>query len=817
MMRFLAAILSLLILCSATISPPVNIEGIKASMQRLNESLEKAQETASEIDARFQIADAAETNAADALDKGLADLSELSAQYKSLYDEAVEIVRQRGLINLYVQELTSAKELIVRTSSIINPYSQEICQQSEEISKERDELKAGKIIDAIYKIEQEAARQAQKSPDLVAKAQKAYQKLIGLRDKMLAFANKLDALGEILDKLAAIPAEVKNNIEKASKELDKALPRAKYLELSADKNQKSIAEMEKQLDALSMTSTQTLQMRRQLDGLKDTLEKSVKNSQERIDKLKQSLTSLDERENRFELNLTQMNDRYNLLATPYLKQTLNLAVESSLSAKDILNSVTSARDSILQDISAITECKEQSLISFRRLVQLNLPDLTGKTVEEAVTIVKGMGLNVNILQTVQASSRALSRHVKSQNPSPGTKLKLGGKVDLIVYEEYAPIVIPDVRGLPVRSAESTLTRLELNIQSMPDIPAPAKNKSFTVFSQEPQAGARGNPGDTVTLNFYTEYEDQYQVPDLSGLTRDEAIARLKSYLLKGDVHAGERAPSKSLEGKVYAQHPDAGVKIPVSVPVVFLIYGTFQPMVPKILDMNIEQGGQALINAGLIPVPIEGEAAPREDLQGIIYLQVPREGTRLDPEGNVKITYYTKKASSEEAENPYFVACRNFIPIVDQDSKVTGKRISADDVRFVYSDKPVFLAIEDSGLTFYPRDFFKTNKQLSTALVILGKDLRTGETHQFDGALLLEVSNIYTSREQLVKAYPGATNISDKELLGLIRFNRNDGRFGNIVIRDSIQLSWSGGPLMEGWSAKAKEANLNLFKDVLTP
>lgn len=112
-----------------------------------------------------------------------------------------------------------------------------------------------------------------------------------------------------------------------------------------------------------------------------------------------------------------------------------------------------------------------------------------------------------------------------------------------------PTLVPDVAGLTVEEAEKVLQYAGFTTEVHGDGPV--------VTGQFPTAGARIRPGSKVVLvtggATITESVETVEVPDVTGLTRNEAAAALTSVGLRLDAHG---------EGVAVEQEPPPGDEAP---------------------------------------------------------------------------------------------------------------------------------------------------------------------------------------------------------------------------------------------------------------
>lgn len=132
---------------------------------------------------------------------------------------------------------------------------------------------------------------------------------------------------------------------------------------------------------------------------------------------------------------------------------------------------------------------------------LILPDVRGKSVEEARSILESQGLKVG--RVVEVSHSNLPRgYVISQNPQPQTEVALGGSVHLLVSagrgSEPEEVSVPDVVGLRLEEAREVLARSGLVVGEIEEVTSPNR-PTGVVIEQSPDAQELLSRGGSVRL------------------------------------------------------------------------------------------------------------------------------------------------------------------------------------------------------------------------------------------------------------------------------------------------------------------------------
>ena len=186
--------------------------------------------------------------------------------------------------------------------------------------------------------------------------------------------------------------------------------------------------------------------------------------------------------------------------------------------------------------------------------QYQLPDLAGKTLDQAQDAILGIKLTYG--KAVGRWSDTVPKgEVIASDPAAGTTLRPGTSVDVFVSRGRQPVEVADWRGKDADRAESTLERAGLQVETDSryddDVPA------GLVISQSPDAGTL-HKGDTLTL-LVSRGPELVGVPSLRAWGVDAAKDKLESLGFK--VETAHAAAYLGL-GYVYSTSPGGGKKVP---------------------------------------------------------------------------------------------------------------------------------------------------------------------------------------------------------------------------------------------------------------
>ena len=242
-----------------------------------------------------------------------------------------------------------------------------------------------------------------------------------------------------------------------------------------------------------------------------------------------------------------------------------------------------------------------------------VPDVTNLAQEEAVALLEKAGLDYTIRE--KETSDHNPGLVLDQSPSAGTSLEKGAKVTITVSVSSEKVTMPDVVSMYKDDAQTTLESMGLKVRFKNEF-----NDEYDedrVISSSPEAGKEVKVGATVTLTVSKGKKDEnVTVPDLSGMTYNEAVNAIKTAKLTvGSV--SEEYSDYVTEGYVTWQGIDAGSEVAEGTEINFGVSkgkesgggetGTATVYLPSDSPFGHDLGGGAPLNAGTITMIVTYE------------------------------------------------------------------------------------------------------------------------------------------------------------------------------------------------------------------
>jgi serine/threonine-protein kinase len=250
-----------------------------------------------------------------------------------------------------------------------------------------------------------------------------------------------------------------------------------------------------------------------------------------------------------------------------------------------------------------------------------VPRVTGKQLVEARALLERAGFEV---ATERVQSSQPFDQVVDQDPNAKEEADEGSTVTLEVSGGPGDVLVPPVENLRVNQAIEELEDAGLDVTIDREFSEKVK-KDFAIRTV-PREGTEVTKGTRVRL-LVSQGREQVTVPDVTGLSRESAEARLRDEGLEPEVQEQE---SDEQEGEVISQSPSGGTELARGETVTITVStGRPQVDVPDVVGMTEEQAAARLNSAGLTPDRQERAVTdPTQD--GVVIEQRPGAGTRVD-------------------------------------------------------------------------------------------------------------------------------------------------------------------------------------------
>ena len=184
-----------------------------------------------------------------------------------------------------------------------------------------------------------------------------------------------------------------------------------------------------------------------------------------------------------------------------------------------------------------------------------VPDLIGKTEAEAQELCASV--NIGMTYKGEEASTQEKGKISFQDPVAGTKVAKNSTVNYYLSKGSESITLTDMFGQNGASAQETLESQGLTVQINKIYPDESQSSMVDigcVLDTEPAAGTTVKAGDTVTLTISRgiNYGDSVQVPDVTGMEKNDAIAKLGKFI---NINVEMQMSTDVAEGTVISQDP----------------------------------------------------------------------------------------------------------------------------------------------------------------------------------------------------------------------------------------------------------------------
>ncbi|MBZ8177303.1 Stk1 family PASTA domain-containing Ser/Thr kinase [Corynebacterium sp. 3HC-13] len=189
-----------------------------------------------------------------------------------------------------------------------------------------------------------------------------------------------------------------------------------------------------------------------------------------------------------------------------------------------------------------------------------VPDLRGKTTEEAAGLLAKAELQLDSSVREEPDDKTPQGQVSQQDPAAGSKISKGSRVRITVSSGPERVRVPDISGMSWDKARGILEDLGLHPQ--PNY-VDSREAEGTVVSSA-ASGQELRRGDTITVDVSNGM--LIAMPDIGRMTQAQAVQALRNAGWQGSasqLRAGDivRTPAITDEGKIADFSPQAGADV----------------------------------------------------------------------------------------------------------------------------------------------------------------------------------------------------------------------------------------------------------------
>jgi eukaryotic-like serine/threonine-protein kinase len=187
-----------------------------------------------------------------------------------------------------------------------------------------------------------------------------------------------------------------------------------------------------------------------------------------------------------------------------------------------------------------------------------VPALTGKEVVQTLTLLTDLGLNTKVKGS-EYHSDVPKHHIVSQDPDPGSEIKKGRDVRIVISKGPRTVVLPNLIGMGLPQARLLLENNDLQPGRISSVSDPTYAKE-EILSQHPAPGTVGTRGHSVDLLVgIGPAPRMIPMVDLRGLDLNQAIAEIeRHHLTTGSIRsmdAGEFTDDTVMDHTPAAGYP----------------------------------------------------------------------------------------------------------------------------------------------------------------------------------------------------------------------------------------------------------------------
>lgn len=183
-----------------------------------------------------------------------------------------------------------------------------------------------------------------------------------------------------------------------------------------------------------------------------------------------------------------------------------------------------------------------------------VPALTGKTPDEAASLLEQRGLKLGEQNTQETSDSSLVGTIISSTPAAGVDAPGGSAVSVVVGTKQTTVAVPDVNGQSEDQAKSTLANSGFTSVQTQNVDGGGQEGS--VVGTNPAAGTRVAPGTTITLQI--SRGNKVQMPNVVGQSVNDAVDQLRSAGIRNYQLQATQVNDSSQNNRVIQTDPSAG-------------------------------------------------------------------------------------------------------------------------------------------------------------------------------------------------------------------------------------------------------------------
>jgi len=192
--------------------------------------------------------------------------------------------------------------------------------------------------------------------------------------------------------------------------------------------------------------------------------------------------------------------------------------------------------------------------------EVEVPDLIGKTQEEAQRILEAQRLVLRAAMGKRFNETIPEGRILDQNPKPGSRLKTNRSVRILLSLGPRRFPVPNLVGTSLRAAQLTLGQRGFAIGRTLYAHTGDGEPSTVVYQYPPPGSQEGSDPSVNVLISLGLLEQYYIMPDLLGQSADLVESKIQAEGFRLDKVTMRRYPGAP-GGVVIQQKPQAGYRV----------------------------------------------------------------------------------------------------------------------------------------------------------------------------------------------------------------------------------------------------------------
>ena len=280
---------------------------------------------------------------------------------------------------------------------------------------------------------------------------------------------------------------------------------------------------------------------------------------------------------------------------------------------------------------------------------VSVPNVVGLSQADAKSQIEAAGLEWELNPEKVASDTVEKDAVASTDPAGGAQAEKGSTVRVTISSGPDSVTLPDnLVGMSPDEARQAVEALGLKWEVNSSKVASDTVAEGKVAQTNPSPGSKVKAGQTITA-YLSSGSDQVEVPDLVGMSQDQARSALKAVGLElGNVTTVDSDKDKD---RIVSQDPETGSKVKKGTTIAVSISTgkAAQVEIPTVVGISREDAEAQLKALGL---NVTVEEVIGSQPSGQVTAVEPGEGSKVDKNSTVKLKVSKGSASPTPSPSP---------------------------------------------------------------------------------------------------------------------------------------------------------------------